>query len=118
MIGAFVAIYALGDRVPQIHPQAYVHPDATVIDRPSSAIASAFAGPPTVASRFTVCPSIRSSATISFVTPDDTSSGSSPSVCSRGDEYGYGLDLILEGLGNARVTAQEGLSLANPQPGG
>ncbi|NKQ56504.1 gamma carbonic anhydrase family protein [Amycolatopsis sp. K13G38] len=26
-----MAIYALGDRVPQIHPQAYVHPDATVI---------------------------------------------------------------------------------------
>jgi carbonic anhydrase/acetyltransferase-like protein (isoleucine patch superfamily) len=26
-----VAIYALGDREPQIHPQAYVHPDATVI---------------------------------------------------------------------------------------
>ena len=24
-------IYALGDRVPQIHPDAYVHPDATVI---------------------------------------------------------------------------------------
>ncbi|WP_236794145.1 gamma carbonic anhydrase family protein [Amycolatopsis sp. GM8] len=26
-----MAIYALGDRVPQIHPEAYVHPDATVI---------------------------------------------------------------------------------------
>jgi carbonic anhydrase/acetyltransferase-like protein (isoleucine patch superfamily) len=26
-----VAIYALGDRVPQIHEDAYVHPDATVI---------------------------------------------------------------------------------------
>lgn len=26
-----VAVYALGDRVPQIHPEAYVHPDATVI---------------------------------------------------------------------------------------
>lgn len=26
-----MAIYALGDRVPQIHPDAYVHPDATVI---------------------------------------------------------------------------------------
>ncbi|GAA5160391.1 MULTISPECIES: gamma carbonic anhydrase family protein [Amycolatopsis] len=26
-----MAIYALGDRVPRIHPQAYVHPDATVI---------------------------------------------------------------------------------------
>jgi len=26
-----VAIYALGDREPRIHPQAYVHPDATVI---------------------------------------------------------------------------------------
>jgi carbonic anhydrase/acetyltransferase-like protein (isoleucine patch superfamily) len=26
-----VAIYALGDREPTIHPQAYVHPDATVI---------------------------------------------------------------------------------------
>jgi carbonic anhydrase/acetyltransferase-like protein (isoleucine patch superfamily) len=26
-----VAIYALGDRVPRIHPDAYVHPDATVI---------------------------------------------------------------------------------------
>ncbi|MTD55368.1 gamma carbonic anhydrase family protein [Amycolatopsis pithecellobii] len=26
-----MAIYALGDREPQIHPQAYVHPDATVI---------------------------------------------------------------------------------------
>jgi carbonic anhydrase/acetyltransferase-like protein (isoleucine patch superfamily) len=26
-----VAIYALGDRVPSIHPDAYVHPDATVI---------------------------------------------------------------------------------------
>jgi len=35
-----------------------------------------------------------------------------------GNEFEYGLDLILEGLGNARVTAQEGLSLANPQPGG
>jgi carbonic anhydrase/acetyltransferase-like protein (isoleucine patch superfamily) len=28
-----VAIYALGDHVPQIHPDAYVHPDATVIGR-------------------------------------------------------------------------------------
>lgn len=26
-----MAIYALADRVPDIHPQAYVHPDATVI---------------------------------------------------------------------------------------
>lgn len=26
-----MAIYALGDRVPDIHPDAYVHPDATVI---------------------------------------------------------------------------------------
>lgn len=26
-----VPLYALGDRVPQIHPEAYVHPDATVI---------------------------------------------------------------------------------------
>ncbi|HJQ46386.1 MAG TPA: gamma carbonic anhydrase family protein [Amycolatopsis sp.] len=26
-----MAIYALGDLVPQIHPRAYVHPDATVI---------------------------------------------------------------------------------------
>jgi carbonic anhydrase/acetyltransferase-like protein (isoleucine patch superfamily) len=26
-----VAIYALGDRVPDVHPDAYVHPDATVI---------------------------------------------------------------------------------------
>ena len=26
-----MAIYALGDRVPQVHPEAYVHPDATVI---------------------------------------------------------------------------------------
>ncbi|HVW42210.1 MAG TPA: gamma carbonic anhydrase family protein [Amycolatopsis sp.] len=26
-----MAIYALGDLVPQIHPEAYVHPDATVI---------------------------------------------------------------------------------------
>lgn len=26
-----VAIYALGTKVPQIHPDAYVHPDATVI---------------------------------------------------------------------------------------
>ena len=26
-----MAIYALGDLEPQIHPQAYVHPDATVI---------------------------------------------------------------------------------------
>jgi carbonic anhydrase/acetyltransferase-like protein (isoleucine patch superfamily) len=26
-----LAVYALGDRVPQIHPDAYVHPDATVI---------------------------------------------------------------------------------------
>jgi carbonic anhydrase/acetyltransferase-like protein (isoleucine patch superfamily) len=26
-----VAIYALGDRVPDIHPDAFVHPDATVI---------------------------------------------------------------------------------------
>jgi carbonic anhydrase/acetyltransferase-like protein (isoleucine patch superfamily) len=26
-----VAIYALGDRVPTIHPDAFVHPDATVI---------------------------------------------------------------------------------------
>lgn len=26
-----MAIYSLGDRVPQIHPDAYVHPDATVI---------------------------------------------------------------------------------------
>src|SRR6266702_4500610 len=26
-----MAIYALGDRVPDIHPDAFVHPDATVI---------------------------------------------------------------------------------------
>lgn len=26
-----MAVYALGDRVPQIHPDAYVHPQATVI---------------------------------------------------------------------------------------
>jgi len=26
-----VAVYALGDRVPTIHPDAYIHPDATVI---------------------------------------------------------------------------------------
>jgi carbonic anhydrase/acetyltransferase-like protein (isoleucine patch superfamily) len=26
-----LAVYALGDRVPQIHPDAYVHPDAVVI---------------------------------------------------------------------------------------
>lgn len=26
-----MAVYALGDMVPDIHPQAYVHPDATVI---------------------------------------------------------------------------------------
>lgn len=26
-----VAIYALGDQVPQIHPDAYVHPDAVII---------------------------------------------------------------------------------------
>ena len=26
-----MAIYALGDRVPRIHPEAFVHPDATVI---------------------------------------------------------------------------------------
>ena len=26
-----MAVYALGDRVPEIHPEAYVHPDATVI---------------------------------------------------------------------------------------
>ncbi|MGH9059156.1 MAG: gamma carbonic anhydrase family protein, partial [Acidimicrobiales bacterium] len=26
-----MAIYALGDLVPSIHPDAYVHPDATVI---------------------------------------------------------------------------------------
>jgi len=26
-----VPVYALGDRVPEIHPDAYVHPDATVI---------------------------------------------------------------------------------------
>src|SRR5476649_418184 len=26
-----MAIYALGDRVPEIHPDAFVHPDATVI---------------------------------------------------------------------------------------
>jgi carbonic anhydrase/acetyltransferase-like protein (isoleucine patch superfamily) len=26
-----VAIYALGDLIPDIHPEAYVHPDATVI---------------------------------------------------------------------------------------
>lgn len=26
-----MAVYALGDLVPDIHPQAYVHPDATVI---------------------------------------------------------------------------------------
>ncbi len=26
-----MAIYALGDRVPTVHPDAYVHPDATII---------------------------------------------------------------------------------------
>lgn len=26
-----MAIYALGERVPQVHPEAYVHPDASVI---------------------------------------------------------------------------------------
>ena len=26
-----MAVYALGDRVPDVHPDAYVHPDATVI---------------------------------------------------------------------------------------
>ncbi|MDJ0110092.1 gamma carbonic anhydrase family protein, partial [Rhodococcus erythropolis] len=26
-----MAVYALGDRVPDIHPDAYVHPDAVVI---------------------------------------------------------------------------------------
>ena len=26
-----MAVYALGDRVPEIHPDAFVHPDATVI---------------------------------------------------------------------------------------
>ena len=26
-----MAVYALGDRVPDIHPDAYVHPDASVI---------------------------------------------------------------------------------------
>lgn len=26
-----MAVYALGDRIPDIHPDAYVHPDATVI---------------------------------------------------------------------------------------
>ena len=26
-----MAVYALGDRVPQIHPDAYIHPDATLI---------------------------------------------------------------------------------------
>lgn len=26
-----MAVYALGDRVPNVHPDAYVHPDATVI---------------------------------------------------------------------------------------
>jgi len=26
-----VSVYALGDRVPDIHPDAYVHPDATII---------------------------------------------------------------------------------------
>ncbi len=26
-----MSVYALGDRVPQIHPDAFVHPDATVI---------------------------------------------------------------------------------------
>lgn len=30
-----MAIYALGDRVPDIHPDAFVHPDATVIGRVS-----------------------------------------------------------------------------------
>lgn len=29
--GSDMTIYALGDRVPDIHPDAYVHPDATVI---------------------------------------------------------------------------------------
>src|SRR5262249_35473818 len=29
--GATVAIYALGDKVPDIHPDAYVHPDGVVI---------------------------------------------------------------------------------------
>ncbi|MXW61940.1 MAG: gamma carbonic anhydrase family protein [Acidimicrobiaceae bacterium] len=26
-----MAVYALGDRVPEIHPDAYIHPDATLI---------------------------------------------------------------------------------------
>ena len=26
-----MAVYALGDKVPEIHPEAYVHPDAVVI---------------------------------------------------------------------------------------
>jgi carbonic anhydrase/acetyltransferase-like protein (isoleucine patch superfamily) len=30
-IGGPVAVYALGDRTPDISPDAYVHPDATVI---------------------------------------------------------------------------------------
>jgi carbonic anhydrase/acetyltransferase-like protein (isoleucine patch superfamily) len=31
MIPNPMAIYALGDRVPDVHPEAYVHPDAVVI---------------------------------------------------------------------------------------
>ena len=30
-VGLLMAIYALGDAVPQIHPDAFVHPDATII---------------------------------------------------------------------------------------
>lgn len=30
-----MSVYALGDLVPQIHPQAYIHPDATVIGQVS-----------------------------------------------------------------------------------
>ena len=29
--GGFVPIYALGEQVPQIHPDAYIHPDAVII---------------------------------------------------------------------------------------
>src|SRR5689334_24735181 len=31
IVDGLMAVYALGDRVPDIHPDAYVHPDAVVI---------------------------------------------------------------------------------------
>src|SRR5260370_18456789 len=30
-----MAVYAIGDAVPEIHPEAYIHPDATVIGQVS-----------------------------------------------------------------------------------